>query len=174
MKYSQQEVIVNYSATDLYEIVLDIEKYPEFIPWCNKIIIKSQKKNKIIADMIVKYKFLFSQILGEGDRLGEFGVRKDVFEQLEVLFSESNGQGLNQSLGKFFSTLQDLSSNPPGLPERSNVIAEAQNLKATFNKFGESIFQIQRNLDAAVKVETVKTNNYISEIAELNRAIHAN
>ena len=29
-------------------------------------------------------------------------------------------------------------------------------------------------MDAAVKVETVKTNNYISEIAELNRAIHAN
>ena len=119
-------------------------------------------------------KFLFSQILGEGDRLGEFGVRKDVFEQLEVLFSESNQQGINQSLSKFFSTLQDLSSNPTGLPERSNVIAEAQNLKVTFNKLGASIFQIQRNLDATVKVEAGKINSYISEIAELNRAIHAN
>ena len=43
-------------------------------------------------------KFLFSQILGEGDGLGEYGVRKDVFEQLEILFSESNGQSLNQGL----------------------------------------------------------------------------
>ena len=119
-------------------------------------------------------KFLFSQILAEGDRLGQFGVQKDVFEQLEVLFSESNGQSLNQSLGKFFSALQDLSSNPTGLPERSNVIAEAQNLKITFNKLGESIFQIQRNLDSTVKVETVKINSYLSEIAELNRAIHGN
>tara|TARA_B100000686_G_C16784718_1_gene974433 strand:- start:1278 stop:2960 length:1683 start_codon:yes stop_codon:yes gene_type:complete len=119
-------------------------------------------------------KFLFSQILGEGDRLGQFGVQKDIFEQLEVLFSESNQQGLNQSLGKFFSTLQDLSSNPTGLPERSNVIAEAQNLKITFNKLGESIFKIQRNLDAMVKVETTKINSYTSEIAVLNRAIHAN
>ena len=41
-------------------------------------------------------KFLFSQILGEKDELGEYGVRKDVFEQLEILFSESNGQSLNQ------------------------------------------------------------------------------
>ena len=119
-------------------------------------------------------KFLFSQILGEGDRLGQFEVRKDVFDALEILMSESNNQGLNQSLGKFFSTIQDLSSNPTGLPERSNVIAEAQNLKITFNKLGESIFQIQRNLDATVKVEAAKINGYLSEIAELNRAIHAN
>ena len=46
--------------------------------------------------------FLFSQILGEGETLGQFEVRKDVFEQLEILFSESNGQGLNQSLGNSF------------------------------------------------------------------------
>ena len=48
------------------------------------------------------------------------------------------------------------------------------NLKTTFNKLGESIFQIQRNLDSTVKVETVKINSYLSEIAELNRAIHGN
>ena len=61
MKSSKKEIFINHSASQLYEIVLDIEKYPEFIPWCNNIIIKSQKKNQIIADMIVKYKFLFSQ-----------------------------------------------------------------------------------------------------------------
>ena len=47
--------------------------------------------------------FLFSQILGEGETLGQFEVRKDVFEQLEILFSESNGQSLHKGLGKFFS-----------------------------------------------------------------------
>ena len=87
--------------------------------------------------------FLFSQILGEGETLGQFEVRKDVFEQLEILFSESNGQSLNKSLGKFFSSLQDLSSNPAGLPERSTVLSEAQNLVTTFNNLGTSLLQIQ-------------------------------
>ena len=32
--------------------------------------------------------FLFSQILSEGDTLGRFQVRKDVFDQLEILLSE--------------------------------------------------------------------------------------
>ena len=53
MKTSEKEVIVNHSAEDLYNIVLDIKKYPEFIPWCNEIIIKSQFNNEILADMIV-------------------------------------------------------------------------------------------------------------------------
>ena len=119
-------------------------------------------------------KFLFSQILGEGDALGQFGVRKDVFDQLEILFSESNGQSLNQSLGNFFSSLQDLSSNPAGLPERSSVLAEAQNLTTTFNNLGNSLFQIQRNLDATIQVEAERINSLTSEIAELNKAIHAN
>jgi flagellar hook-associated protein 1 FlgK len=119
-------------------------------------------------------KFLYSQILGEADGLGNYGVRKDVFEQLEILLSESNGQGLNQGLGNFFSSLQDLSSNPGALPERSIVIAEAQNLASTFNNLGESLFQVRKNLDATIQVETGRINSLTSEIAELNKAIHAN
>ncbi|MFT4577661.1 MAG: flagellar hook-associated protein 1 FlgK [Nitrospinales bacterium] len=119
-------------------------------------------------------KFLFSQILSEGDGFGQYGVRKDVFEQLEILFSESNGQSLNKGLSNFFSSLQDLSSNPVGLPERSSVLAEAQNLASTFNNLGESLFQIRRNLDATIQVETGRINSLTSEIAELNQAIHAN
>ena len=119
-------------------------------------------------------KFLYSQILGEADGLGNYGVRKDVFEQLEILLSESNGQGLNQGLGNFFSSLQDLSSNPGALPERSIVIAEAQNLASTFNNLGESLFQVRRNLDATIQIETGRINSLTSEIAELNKAIHAN
>ena len=57
MKSSKQEIIINYSANDLYEIVLDIEKYPEFIPWCSNVEIKSKTKNNIIADLLVNYKF---------------------------------------------------------------------------------------------------------------------
>ena len=61
MKSSQQEIFLNHDAENLYKIVLDIEKYPEFIPWCNKIIIKSKSKNELLADMIVSYKYFLPQ-----------------------------------------------------------------------------------------------------------------
>ena len=57
MKISKQKVIINHSAKKIYEIVLDIEKYPEFIPWCSNVEIKSKTKNNIIADLLVNYRF---------------------------------------------------------------------------------------------------------------------
>ena len=61
MKSSKQEIIINHRAKDLYKIVLDIEKYPEYIPWCKKITIKTRSKNEMLADMIVCYRYFLSQ-----------------------------------------------------------------------------------------------------------------
>ena len=61
MKSSKQEIIINHKAIDLYKIVLDIEKYSEYIPWCKEIIIKSRTKNEMLADMIVCYKYFLPQ-----------------------------------------------------------------------------------------------------------------
>ena len=61
MKSSKQEIIINHRAIDLYKIVLDIEKYSEYIPWCKEIIIKTRSKNEILADMIVCYRYFLPQ-----------------------------------------------------------------------------------------------------------------
>ena len=57
MKTSKKEVIINHSAKSLYGIVLDIEKYPEFIPWCSEVRIISKTNKKIIGDLLIKYKY---------------------------------------------------------------------------------------------------------------------
>ena len=61
MKSSKQEIIINHRAKDLYKIVLDVEKYSEYIPWCKKIIIKTRSKNEMLADMIVCYRYFLPQ-----------------------------------------------------------------------------------------------------------------
>ena len=61
MKSSRQEIIINHKAKDLYKIVLDIEKYSEYIPWCKEIIIKTRSKNEMLADMIVCYRYFLPQ-----------------------------------------------------------------------------------------------------------------
>ncbi len=118
--------------------------------------------------------FLFSQILGEGDAFGRYEVRKGVFDQLDILFSESNGQSINQNLSVFFSAIQDTSTNPTGLPERSSLLAKGQNLASVFSSLGESLFQIQQNLDTTIGVEVAKINSLTEEVAALNKSIHAN
>ncbi|MDC6448280.1 type II toxin-antitoxin system RatA family toxin [Alphaproteobacteria bacterium] len=58
MKNSQREEIVNFSANQLFDIVIDIESYPDYIPWCSSMIVNKRKNNEIFADMYVKYKFI--------------------------------------------------------------------------------------------------------------------
>ena len=64
MKNSKREELISHSAVKLFNIVLDIESYPEYIPWCTKMVINQRKKNEIYADMYVKYKFILSQKFG--------------------------------------------------------------------------------------------------------------
>ena len=61
MKRSSKKIVINHKAKDLYSIVLDIEKYPDYIPWCKQIEIIKKNKNEILANMIVKYKFFPKQ-----------------------------------------------------------------------------------------------------------------
>ena len=64
MKNSKREEVISHSAIKLFNIVLDIQSYPEYIPWCTKMVINQRSKNEIYADMYVKYKFILSQKFG--------------------------------------------------------------------------------------------------------------
>ena len=44
--------------------MIDIESYPEYIPWCTKMIVNERTKNEIYADMYVQYKFVLAQKFG--------------------------------------------------------------------------------------------------------------
>ena len=61
MKKSNQVIELNHKALDLYNIVLDIESYPAYIPWCTQIEVLEKNGSKIIANMIVDYKFFPTQ-----------------------------------------------------------------------------------------------------------------
>ena len=79
MKQSSREIDLNYRALDLYNIVLDIEKYPHYIPWCTNIEILSKNKNNISANMIVNYKLFPTQTF-----------TSNVIFDLEKLFIKTN------------------------------------------------------------------------------------
>jgi len=118
--------------------------------------------------------FLFTQIMDEGDLTGSTEVKKEIFEQLEVLFNEGSGRSLNDALSLFFSSIHDLATNARGLPERANLISKAEHLASTFNQTGNQLFTIQRNIDATIETEVAKINTLTTQIGKLNESIHAN
>ena len=118
--------------------------------------------------------FLFTQIMDEGDLTGSTEVKKEIFEQLEVLFNEGSGRSLNDALSLFFSSIHDLATNARGLPERVDLISKAEHLASTFNQTGNQLFTIQRNIDATIETEVAKINTLTTQIGKLNESIHAN
>lgn len=50
--------IVPYSPEQMYALVADVEKYPEFLPWCVSLEITARRGNVIEADTAVGFKAL--------------------------------------------------------------------------------------------------------------------
>ena len=58
MPRHQESRILPYSAEQVYDMVADIEKYPEFLPWVVALRVKSDSESEAVADMIVGFKGL--------------------------------------------------------------------------------------------------------------------
>ncbi len=116
-------------------------------------------------------RFLGVQLNNENANLGRWEAQQGALERVEVVFDESDGYGLNQSLSDFWNAWQDLSLNPSGTTERSMVAATSQGLAdATRKKYGD-LEQIRADIDTTVEggVETV--NRLVAQIADLNQKI---
>ena len=48
--------VLPYSAEQLFDLVADIERYPEFLPWCIGARIKEKQPDLIVADLIIGFK----------------------------------------------------------------------------------------------------------------------
>lgn len=53
---------VNHSAENMYKLIADVEQYPQFLPLCEALVVKSSMNNNgkdiLIADMTVAYKIV--------------------------------------------------------------------------------------------------------------------
>ena len=55
-KYSNS-IVLPFNAKQLYDIVIDVEAYPEFLPWClSSRIVKKHDDNNFNAELTVGYK----------------------------------------------------------------------------------------------------------------------
>ena len=55
MKSIKKELLVPYSASNMFNLVNDLERYPEFLPWCNKATILQSSENLMIGAIELKY-----------------------------------------------------------------------------------------------------------------------
>jgi coenzyme Q-binding protein COQ10 len=47
-----------YTQEQLFKLVAEVEKYPEFLPWCLSSHIKKREGNVFYADLVIGYKMI--------------------------------------------------------------------------------------------------------------------
>jgi coenzyme Q-binding protein COQ10 len=53
----KQSKTLPYPAKDIYNLIIDIEKYPEFLPWCKDAkIIGNVSESQLHADLLINFK----------------------------------------------------------------------------------------------------------------------
>lgn len=57
-----QSKTLPYSASQMHDLVMDIEKYPEFLPWCKQTkIVEIISDNNLRADLLINFKGFFEK-----------------------------------------------------------------------------------------------------------------
>jgi coenzyme Q-binding protein COQ10 len=57
IRHAEQRLL-GYSARQLYDLVADVERYPEFLPWCIGARIRERRPDFLLADLIIGFKMI--------------------------------------------------------------------------------------------------------------------
>lgn len=116
-------------------------------------------------------KYLENQIVTQNAAVGGAAARNNLLTQIEGVLNESTGTGVNDALSRFWSAWDNLSANPSGEAERSEIVSAAQNLTYVFNQRTEELFTLQQNTDETIAGDVEKLNGYLSDMSALNAEI---
>jgi coenzyme Q-binding protein COQ10 len=54
-----------YAPNQLYNLVLDIERYPEFLPWCRAARILERNETGILGELVISFKHITESYVSE-------------------------------------------------------------------------------------------------------------
>ncbi len=91
--------------------------------------------------------------------------------QVNALFNETQGAGLQSAITQFFNSFQELSTNPTSTVMRQAVLNAGQNLSIAFNQASNTLTQIKGSLDQSVNQVVGQINDLTSRIATLDNQI---
>lgn len=111
---------------------------------------------------------LQTQLDQETQQQGKYNAFLGSMQQVQTLFNETSGTGLQSSITNFFNSIQQLSTNPSSTSLRAGVLTSAQNLAQNFQSTASSLVSIQRSADLSVSQSVSQINSLTTQIAQLN------
>ncbi len=128
----------------------------------------------VTIDKILRNKdeMLASSIYSFTSLLGTSEAQSETLRNIEAIYNELSGTSLSGMLEQFFSSLQNLSTNPELTSSRTQLLQDAQNLIfSSFRALDEQFRNIKINVSQEIESKVANLNSITSEIALLNGRI---
>jgi coenzyme Q-binding protein COQ10 len=84
-----EQRFIPYTPEQLFALVADIERYPEFLPWCVGARIRERGPDLIVADLIIGFRMFRERFTSR--------VRLDPPRRIDVAYTEGPFRYLNNS-----------------------------------------------------------------------------
>ena len=95
----------------------------------------------------------------------------DSMNQVQALFNETQGTGLQTDLSNFFNSFQSLATDPTSSSLRQAAIIAGQDLAGAFSQTSDNLSTIQQGLDQSVVQTVQQVNQLTAQVANLNQHI---
>ncbi|HVC53316.1 MAG TPA: type II toxin-antitoxin system RatA family toxin [Stellaceae bacterium] len=86
-----EQRVVPYTPEQMYALVADVERYPEFLPWCVGARIRERRPDLIVADLIIGFRMFRERFTSR--------VTLDPPGQIDVTYAEGPFRYLNNHWG---------------------------------------------------------------------------
>jgi flagellar hook-associated protein 1 len=127
----------------------------------------------VSADRVerIRERFIDQQFRFANSSLGSASSQQEVLNQVEAILNEPSDSGLNAIMSKFFSSFQDLATNPTDSGSRNAVVQAGQLLSQTFQGLSTNLDSLHAGLvdNATLKVNQI--NQLAQEISSLDTQI---
>ncbi|MBL7715961.1 MAG: flagellar hook-associated protein FlgK [Bdellovibrionales bacterium] len=115
--------------------------------------------------------YLEKQIRSSHRLLNHFEEKDMMLKQVEDIFNEMNGDGLNRLMSRYFNEFRKLANEPDNEAVRQSVREATQSMVNDFHRIRNEVVSTSRHIDSRLEGYISELNNYADQMRTLNRRI---
>ncbi|TAJ08700.1 MAG: flagellar hook-associated protein FlgK [Nitrospirae bacterium] len=115
---------------------------------------------------------LDGQLNTSHQKLGRYQAYRSALFRVQSLYGDSNDQGIGAALNGFFSSLQDVATNPSDVTARSVLLSKAATLTGQMAQTASNLNEQRKSLDTQISQTITEVNGLATQIADLNAKIN--
>jgi flagellar hook-associated protein 1 FlgK len=115
--------------------------------------------------------YLDKQIRTGNQEQAQFEEKDVHLNQVEDIFNEMGGEGLNRMMAQFFNEFRKLANDPESEAVRQSVREASQAMVTDFKRLRKEVQDVSKHIDSRLEGYSREVNSLVTEIRNLNQQI---